>query len=479
MFTVEKIKKISKVDYKTQKDELMLKVGELQRKAKELKVPILIIFEGMQGTGKGLIINELLLSLDPRGYNLYNNPDDRKNLTERPMFWKFWEHLPKTGEISIFYRSWYFSTLWREKDYNRSCIDINNIEEFLQDSGMVVLKFFLYTSKNEQSKRLKRFEKNPLSSKKSRRIALRKNKHYDEIMDKWEKIIQISDNGIVDWHIVCAEDLNFAKLEVLKLISQELENRLEVKTSQIPIVLPTIQSFDLSTVDLKQNIKPKEYKETLKKYQKRLHDLQFEVFKKKIPVIIAYEGWDAAGKGGNIKRLVEKLDPRGYSVIPISSPNDFEKSRPYLWRFWHYFPKFGYFAIFDRTWYGRVLVERVENFATELEWKRSYKEIREMEEQWVNSNAVVIKFWLQIDKDEQLRRFEERKNNQDKQWKITDEDWRNREKWDEYELAVSEMIARTNNIRAPWTIVPSNNKYYSRLFVLKTVIEAIEDHLKK
>ena len=194
-------------------------------------------------------------------------------------------------------------------------------------------------------------------------------------------------------------------------------------------------------------------------------------------MIINYEGWDAAGKGGNIKRITEALDPRGFEVHPIASPEPHEKARHYLWRFWRAMPKAGHIAIFDRTWYGRVMVERIEGFCTEKEWKRAYGEINAMEQDLVNAGAIVLKFWMQIDKDEQLRRFNDRQNDPNKQWKITDEDWRNRDKWDAYEAAVNEMLVRTDTSYAPWTVVEGNNKYYARFKVLKTVIDLFERKL--
>lgn len=211
--------------------------------------------------------------------------------------------------------------------------------------------------------------------------------------------------------------------------------------------------------------------------QNRVRDLEHEIYLRRMPVVIIFEGWDAAGKGGNIKRLTAPLDPRGYEVAPIGAPNDIEKAHHYLWRFWSKIPKGGHICIFDRSWYGRVMVERVEGFCSQEEWKRAYREINEMEEQWIHFGATVIKFWLQIDKEEQMRRFEERQQIAYKQWKITNEDWRNREKWDVYKEAVDEMLFRTSTNHAPWTIVESNCKLYGRIKVLETVIREIENKL--
>ena len=222
-----------------------------------------------------------------------------------------------------------------------------------------------------------------------------------------------------------------------------------------------------------------EYQKRLKELQKKLTKLHSELYRQRIPVILAFEGWDAGGKGGAIKRLTQAMDPRGYAVTPISAPNDIEKSMHHMWRFWTAVPKAGHVGIFDRSWYGRVMVERLEGFCSENEWRRAYKEINNMEASWANSGAIVLKFWMHIDKDEQERRFTERQNTPDKQWKITDEDWRNRAKWDQYEVAVDEMLVRTSTTYAPWIIVEANSKYYARIKVLETVVDAIEKRLEQ
>ena len=234
----------------------------------------------------------------------------------------------------------------------------------------------------------------------------------------------------------------------------------------------------LAGIDLSKTLTKEQYQKQLKELQKKLSRLHGELYQRRIPVVLAFEGWDAGGKGGAIKRLTQALDPRGYEVHPVSAPNDLEKSHHYLWRFWTAVPKAGHIAIFDRSWYGRVMVERLEGFCSEDEWRRAYKEINNMEECWANSGCIVLKFWMQIDKDEQERRFTERQQNPDKQWKITDEDWRNRAKWDQYEVAVDEMLVRTSTTYAPWIIVEANSKYYARIKVLKTVVDAIEQYLK-
>jgi polyphosphate kinase 2 (PPK2 family) len=233
----------------------------------------------------------------------------------------------------------------------------------------------------------------------------------------------------------------------------------------------------LSQVNLNQALTDKEYQEQLVRHQVALSQLAYQVYVQKRPVVIVFEGWDAAGKGGAIKRLTERLDPRGYVVYPIAAPAGEDKTHHYLYRFWRRLPDRGQIAVFDRSWYGRVMVERIEGFCTEAEWKRAYREINQFERQLADFGTIIFKFWMHISKDEQLRRFEERQNTPYKAWKLTAEDWRNREKWEQYEVAVEEMLLKTSTVTAPWTIVEGNDKAWSRIKVLKTVVETLSREL--
>ena len=240
-------------------------------------------------------------------------------------------------------------------------------------------------------------------------------------------------------------------------------------------VFPLKKMPKLSEISLaEKTMEEEEYKTELKRLQSHLGELHNRLYRKRIPVIIAYEGWNAAGKGGNIRRITEALDPRGFEVHPIASPEPHEKARHYLWRFFTRLPRTGHIAVYDRTWYGRVMVERLEGFCSENDWKRAYNEINEFEKELSDWGAVIIKFWVHIDKETQLERFTLRQNTPEKQWKITDEDWRNREKWDAYESAVDEMIQKTSTVYAPWHILESVDKKYARIQALKIVIEELE-----
>ena len=292
--------------------------------------------------------------------------------------------------------------------------------------------------------------------------------------------MQLSEAGKTPWHIIDAKHQKWAQLQLMSVLLEEIDERIEngVQEARIPENKYQLRTMPLlSEVELNKDMDVLEYRRELAKCQKKLGKLHNELYRKKIPVVIAYEGWDAAGKGGNIKRIAGALDPRGYDVHPIASPEPHEKSRHYLWRFWTRLPKTGHIAIFDRTWYGRVMVERLEGFCTQNDWQRAYNEINEFEKELTDWGAVVIKFWVQIDKETQLERFKDRENTPEKRWKITDEDWRNREKWDMYEDAVNEMLQKTSTESAPWYILESNNKYYARIKALKTVIKRLEKAL--
>jgi hypothetical protein len=394
--------------------------------------------------------------------------------------------------MAVYYRSWYYLkneyTFDRDADQvkriNTSYRHINAFEKQLTDDNYVLLKFFVHVSEKQLKANVQKAEKtygkgwNKVSESDDDFVD------YQRYLEIYEKMFIDSDRPNAHWYLIAGDDTRFAEVSIFDVIVQRLELALaeaearRQKAGQ-QLVLPRTEIYDvLSKVDLSKEIAKAEYKEKLDKYQSKLSILQYEMYKKGIPSVFGFEGWDAGGKGGAIRRLTAALDPLGYSVNPVAAPNVVEKSFNYLWRFWTRFPKQGEIAIFDRTWYGRVMVERIEGFATQDEWGRAYAEINEMEAQWAEYGTVIGKFWLQIDKDEQYKRFKEREQNPNKEWKITDEDWRNREKWDAYEAAVNEMLVRTSTDYAPWTIVEGNNKYYARLKVLKTVIEMFEKRLK-
>ena len=487
-------RKVAKDEFKTNKDKLQIRIASLQRRAHELKIPVIIVFEGWGASGKGTLINELIQPLDPRGFKVCstNPPNEEESL--KPFLWRFWKEIPSRGRVAVFDRSWY-QRVYHErvtaniagKQLQQSFHDICSFERQLTDDGYVLIKFFLHISKQVQKRRFDKLLKNEATAWRVSEDDKLRNKQYDVYLNVIEEMIAETDTEYGPWTVVEAHDRRFAILKLFSTVAACMENAIakaeNKKKESVQIqnshTLPSdLSASILDQVDLSQNLKRTVYRSKLKQKQKRIRELEHEVFRRRIPVVIVYEGWDAAGKGGNIRRLTQNLDPRGYEVTPIAAPNVVEMAHHYLWRFWIQMPKAGHLSIFDRSWYGRVMVERIEGFCHESEWKRAYREINEMEKHLFNFGTVIVKFWIHIDDKEQLRRFEERKKIEHKQWKITDEDWRNREKWSEYKLAVEEMLFRTSTPHAPWTIVESNCKWFARIKALDTVIDAIEARIK-
>ena len=487
-------KKVDKKTYRRVMDEAEEKLGLLQRECKDAGIPVILVFEGMGAAGKGVQINRLIQALDPRGFDVYACDRPTEDEQMRPFLWRYWTKTPAKGRIAVFDRSWYrsvqvdrFDGLTREDKLGDAYQDILSFEKQLCDDGTVIMKFFLYIDKDEQKKRFKKLEGSKETSWRVTEEDWNRNKDFDRYLKMNEEMLEKTDTDYAPWVIIEAVDKDYAALKIVSTVMDRLEYELEhrrpedEKTAQRQ-ESKTRERFKngvLSGIDLSKSLTEEEYKTRLKKLQKRLAELHSELYRLRIPVVIGFEGWDAGGKGGAIKRLTSNLDPRGYRVNPTAAPNDIEKVHHYLWRFWNNVPKAGHIAVFDRTWYGRVMVERIEGFCSEAQWRRAYQEINEMESHMANAGAVVLKFWLHIDKDEQDRRFRERQANPAKQWKITDEDWRNREKWDQYEEAVNEMLIRTSTTYAPWIVVEGNDKRYARVKVLQTVVDALEKKVKE
>lgn len=510
---VDLSKKLSKEEYKAIISDLELQLGALQREALKLGIPIAIVFEGWDAAGKGTLINRLIQTFDPRGCVVHpiSAPNEEEEL--RPFLWRFWIKAPEKGRIAVFDRSWYGRVLVERVDklvkksaWKRAYAEITAFERQLVDDGALVIKFFLHISKKVQKKRFKKLQKSSVTSWKVTKEDWKHHEQYEEYLDAMEDMLAQTDTGFAPWTIIESHSKRFATVKIFKTLIDRLEARIAAvkkarRTAELQPspseespaaaeaaaqdqedraakeIFEQLHSSILDQVDLSLELSRDEYKAELKACQQRIFELEHEIYIKRIPVVILYQGWDAAGKGGNIRRLTQSMDPRGYEVIPIAAPNDIEKAHHYLWRFWQEFPKAGHIAIFDRSWYGRVLVERIEGFCREQEWKRAYREINEMEEHFANFGTVLVKFWLHIDREEQLRRFEARQQIEHKRWKITDEDWRNREKWELYKQAVDEMLFRTSTSYAPWTIIEANSKYYARIKALKTVIQAVEAKL--
>ena len=505
-------RKMGKKEYKEWMDDLQPKLSYLQRACKEQKIPVMIVFEGLGAAGKGTLINKIIEPLDPRGFSVYATAVETKEEKMHPFLWRFWTKIPSQGRIAIFDRSWYrrvlvdrFDGVTTKEQLDYAFGEICSFEKQLTDDGMVIIKLFADVSKKEQKKRFDKLLEDKKTAWRVTKDDLARNKHYEEYLAMNEEMLEKTDSEYAPWHILECTDREYAAAKMTEIVVSVLEQAIadkkaeqekreqeKTKAQEIKQEKDTLQeagaasqkeqvlkSSVLAGVDLSKKMEKEEYKKELARLQARLSELHNELYKYRIPVVLAFEGWDAGGKGGAIKRLTQALDPRGYQVNPVAAPNDAEKTHHYLWRFWKQFPKDGHVAIFDRSWYGRVMVERIEGFCQEEEWKRAYHEMNEMEEQLAHHGTIVLKFWMHIDKDEQERRFKERMENPAKQWKITDEDWRNREKWDAYEKAVDEMLICTSTTYAPWILVEADCKYYARIKVLRTVVEAIEKRLKE
>ena len=478
---------------------------------KEHGLPVIVLLEGWGAAGKGSMIGKLIRNLDPRFFKVLTPGAPSEEEKRRPFLYRYFTGIPQQGKILFMDGGW-IEQVTREmlqedlpdQDYRQRIQSIRVFERQLSDNGYLLIKCFLQVDKKEQKKRFDKLAKNKETAWRVTQGDIERNARYGEYADMMEDMLFKTDTDYAPWTIIESMDRRFATVKIYTTVIKAMANQIEKvekqkadekaaaeavkegETLEASIVareadreMKELQVSILSKADLSLKYTREEYKEKLKKLQKKIEKLHGELYRRRIPVVLGFEGWDAGGKGGAIKRLTQKMDPRGYVVNPTASPNDIEKAHHYLWRFWKAMPKDGHVAIFDRTWYGRVMVERIEGFCTKEEWQRAYKEINDMEKDLYDAGAIVIKFWMHIDKDEQERRFKERQENPEKQWKITDEDWRNREKWDQYEDSVNEMLLRTSTDYAPWIVVEGNDKYYARVKVLSTVVKAIEARLKE
>ena len=371
-------------------------------------------------------------------------------------------------------------------------VAVRNVRRDANDQIKKMKKDNLITE-DEQKKRIEKLENSSVTSWRVESHDIKNMEKYDKFFRRYDKMLESTNTAFAPWTCVGANERASAELEVLTAVTKAVSTAVSTKEKGEHYIpepqfdtcgynypeYKTIEMPALAEVDMNKSLDEAKYEKKLKKYQDKLFKLQNLCYQKKIPVIMCYEGWDAAGKGGNIKRIAAALDPRGYEVHPIAAPEPSELARHYLWRFWTRLEKNGHFTIFDRTWYGRVMVEPIEKLTPEERVNMAYREINEFESQLHDWGAEIIKFWVNVDKDEQLRRFNERENTPEKRWKITDEDWRNREKWDTYEKYVDRMITLTSTDIAPWTILEGNDKKYARIKALKTIVKRLEKRLEK
>lgn len=487
--------KLSKGEFKRLEPKLRAELLDVQYElSKNGKFPVIILFSGVRGAGKGETVNLLNEWMDPRHIytHAFDNPTDEER--ERPPMWRYWRALPPKGKIGMLFGSWYTAPIigrvfktTKRSEMVQSIEEIRHFERMLADDGALVLKFWFHLSKKAQRQRLKSLQSNPETRWRVTDRDWDFFKYYDRFYEVSEDTLRETSTAWAPWTVVEGSDPEYRVITVARTLLEAMKSRLAASAGGKPVVVPAPevprlarpadQRDVLTELDLSKTVTKKRYETGLRKQQRRLALLTRHPRFREHTVVSVFEGMDAAGKGGAVRRIAGALDARLYRIIPIAAPTDEERAQPYLWRFWRHIPMKGRFTIYDRSWYGRVLVERVEKFATESAWSRAYAEINDFEEQLARNGAIIMKYWLQISKEEQFRRFKEREKTRHKQFKITEEDWRNRKKWADYQVAAAEMIERTSTALAPWTLVASNDKYHARLKVIESLCDRIEKML--
>lgn len=495
---IERGQAVGKAEFNAAASELRMSLILTQQELRKADCPVLIIFGGVDGAGKSELAGLLNEWMDPRWIVTRAYGPRTRDEKSRPEFWRYWVDIPPKGRIGIYLSAWYSEPLvdrvygrLKKRKFERGLSRINEFERCLADDGALILKFWMHLDKAQQKRRLRKMEKQPAHHWKVGKQDWRNWENYDRFVEVAERIIEQTDAPHAPWRLVDGGDARYRSLVVLRTVRQAIGDHLAGRKQPSPAAEISAENGGgtafsyggptsrppLAQVDLSASVDRPDYDRKLRDLRRRLNELYQRAKKQEMASMLVFEGWDAAGKGGTIRRLTAALDARDYRIHPFSAPNDWEKSHHYLWRFWQRIPRDGKFAIFDRSWYGRVMVERVEGFASEAEWSRAFREIREFEDQIVDHGALLMKFWLHIDPEEQARRFRSRAETPYKSWKLTDEDWRNRDRWREYEAAVNEMVTRTSTAAAPWQLVPFNDKRYGRLEVLTRLCEAMERKL--
>ncbi|WP_342617655.1 polyphosphate:AMP phosphotransferase [Rhodoferax sp. GW822-FHT02A01] len=479
--------KVSKAQYKEQVPVLRESLLEAQATLfAQKKLPVVVLISGEDGAGKRETISVLYEWMDPRYLSTlaFEEPTDEER--ERPAMWRYWRALPPKGRIGIFSGSWYSDPIrmrisgeLSEMELDARAAQINRFETMLVNEGALVLKFWIHLTKEAQRARFEALESDPHTAWRVTPWHWQRLKTYDALHEVSSHLLRMTNTAAAPWVIVEGVDDRFRSLKVGQVLQAALAAKLAEKRHPTFPGAPMVRADTdgrnvLSAMDLSRKLPDKDYKAELGLLQGRLSELARDSRLAKRSVVVAFEGADAAGKGGAIRRVTAALDARQFQVIPVAAPTEEERAQPYLWRFWRHLPRKNHFAIFDRTWYGRVLVERVEGYCTPADWQRAYSEINDFEHELIESGTIVLKFWLQISQEEQLRRFKEREKIAFKRFKITEEDWRNREKWDAYQQALCDMVERTSTGDVPWTLVESNDKNFARVKILRTICERLE-----
>ncbi len=482
--------KLAKTEYRREEPLLRQRLLAAQyRLLEKASFPVLVLVNGVDGAGKGETVNLLNEWMDPRHIHTHAFGPPTDDERERPEMWRFWRALPPRGRIGIHFGSWYTDPILsrvmghdKRAAFAQRLERIRHFERMLAAEGALILKLWFHLSKQAQKKRFRKLSADKRTAWRVTKEDWARFKHYDEFTDVCEDALRETSSGEAPWHIIEGSDHEYRSITAGRLLLDALEKRLAGTAPALapsaPPPAPPIDGRDiLKSLDYTARLSPRRYDSRLEKLQARLNGLTRRKEMARRSLVLVFEGMDAAGKGSTIRRLTRAIDARFYRVIPIAAPTDEERAQPYLWRFWRHIPRHGKAAIFDRSWYGRVLVERVEGFCKEADWMRAYHEINDFEEQLTGSGAIVAKFWLAVTPQEQLRRFKEREKTPHKQFKITAEDWRNRKKWPAYEQAVCDMIDRTSSDLAPWHLVAANDKLHARVAVIERLCEQIESRL--
>ncbi|MFN2349934.1 MAG: polyphosphate:AMP phosphotransferase [Thioalkalivibrio sp.] len=483
-------RKVSKSEYKEALPELRAALTEAQQRLRDSGGSVLVIVEGVEGVGRGEVVNHLNGWLDTRGTETHAFWDVSSEEQSHPRHWRYWRSLPARGKIGLFFGAWYSEPLlrgclgeWDDARVEAATLRIRDLERMLALDDTLVLKFWFHLDKDSQKRRLKARREDP-DSRWSRRGNGGKALDYKSFLRAGEAVIQATDSALAPWYLIEAGDARYRDLTVARTLLKAITGRLDAQAptgpeealSHAPSLPEAAEARRtvLDQVDLGQSLDKSAYKKRLDEAQRRLRTLAWKAHDAGRASVLVFEGWDAAGKGGTIRRLTAGIDARLHRVIPVGAPSDEELAHHYLWRFWRHVPGAGRMTLYDRSWYGRVLVERVEKLADSPQWRRAYHEINDFEQQLCEHGILVHKFWLHISAEEQLARFRAREETAYKQHKLTDEDWRNREKRPEYEAAINEMVFRTSTEHAPWTLVASEDKRFARVAVIEKVCERLE-----
>lgn len=454
------------------------------------RFPVLILIAGVDGAGKGETVNLLNEWMDPRHIQTSAFGPPSAEELERPPHWRYWQALPPRGKVGIFFGAWHTQPIVQrvmgeldEGAFAAAIAEIQRLERMLCDEGVLLLKYWFHLSKDQQKRRLKSLEADPSTRWRVTETDWAYFRRYDRFVEVCDPFLHQTSTAAAPWIVVPGADANFRALTVGRHLLAAMRERLDAPVAAAePAATPPLPVAGdhlnvLTALKLDRPMTRAAYDRALETWQGRLNLAARDPRFKSLSVVAVFEGNDGAGKGGAIRRVTGALDARGYATIPVAAPSEEERAQPYLWRFWRRLPRRGRFTFFDRSWYGRVLVERVEGLCGEADWMRAYGEINDFEHALVRHGTVLVKFWLAVSKDEQYRRFKQRETVAFKRFKITAEDWRNRERWDAYEAAVCDMVDRTSTATTPWTLVEANNKYHARIKVLKTLCEAVEQAL--